>query len=59
MGRQQGLAVGDTHKILMTNQKPIWQLPYWIHVPPAIKNDMISELKELLDTGVVEQSTTE
>ena len=45
------------HRIHTGNQAPIRQRPY--RVPPALKDDVVQELTELLKMGVVEESTSE
>ena len=44
------------HKI-PTSSRPIRQRPY--HLPPAIKDDIIKELNELKDSGIIEESNSD
>ena len=45
------------HLINTTDQQPIRQRSY--RIPPAIKRDVIKELQEMKDNGIVEESTSE
>ena len=45
------------HRINTDAQGPVHQRAY--RIPPALKTEVVEELKELLDAGVVEESTSE
>ena len=55
------LQPGKTHVIEHRNntdaQGPVRQRAY--RIPPALKTEVVEELKQLLDAGVVEESTSE
>ena len=45
------------HRMNTTDQQPIRQRSY--QIPPAIKRDIIKELQEMKDDGIIEESTSE
>ena len=45
------------HKILTEHQQAVRQRPY--RIPPALKENVIKELTELLENGVIEESTSD
>ena len=45
------------HQILTEGQRPIRQKPY--RIPPALKEEVTKELQELLEEGIVKESTSE
>ena len=45
------------HRIITDAQGPVRQRAY--RIPPALTTEVVEELKELLDAGVVEESTSE
>ena len=55
--QQPGRTTELTHRIVTTDQQPIRLRPY--RIPPAVKDDVVSELQELLKSGIVEESTSE
>ena len=55
--QQPGQTTELTHRIVTTDQRPIQSRPY--RIPPAIKYDIVSELQELLKSGIVEESTSD
>ena len=55
--KEPGKTMKVKHRILTNNQQPIRQWPY--RIPPALREEVTKELKELLDTGIVEESSSE
>ena len=53
--QQPGRTTELTHRIVTTDQQPIRLRPY--RIPPAVKDDVVSELQELLKSGIVEDTS--
>ena len=55
--KESGKMTKDKHRILTNDQRPIRQRPY--RIPLALREEFTKELKELLEAGIVEESSSE
>ena len=55
--KEPGRTIEIRHKIHTENQRAIRQKPY--RIPPALKEDVVKELNEPLENGIIEKSNSE